>query len=172
MNRRILTLIPAILFASSVFAQGAIQTAHASFVDASGKNVGTATLTQTSGGVQIAATFTGLPAGTHGIHIHAAGKCEAPGFTTAGGHFNPDGKQHGMKNPMGSHAGDLPNFDVAADGTASVSILAAHVTLGEGPNSLFHDGGTALVIHASADDYMTDPSGNSGARIACGVIEK
>jgi Cu-Zn family superoxide dismutase len=172
MNRRLLALIPAILFAAAVFAQGAPATAHAAFVDASGKSVGTATLTQTTGGVQITATLTGLPAGTHAIHVHAVGKCEAPGFTTAGGHFNPDMKQHGMKNPMGAHAGDLPNFDVAADGTASVSILAAHVTLVEGPNSLFHDGGTALVIHAGADDYMTDPSGNSGARIACGVIEK
>jgi superoxide dismutase, Cu-Zn family len=172
MNRRFLAIAPALLMAASLLAQSAPPNAHAAIIDATGKSVGTATLTQTPGGVQVTATLTGLPPGTHGIHIHTVGKCDPPGFTTAGGHFNPDNKQHGMKNPMGAHAGDLPNFDVAADGTANVSLLAAHVTLGEGPNSLFHDGGTALVIHANADDYMTDPSGNSGARIACGVIEK
>jgi superoxide dismutase, Cu-Zn family len=161
-----------LVLGTSLWAQSAPVTAHAAMVDANGKSIGTATLTQTPSGVQIAATLSGLPPGTHAIHIHALGKCDPPGFTTAGGHFNPDNKQHGMKNPNGAHNGDLPNFDVAADGTANVSLLAAHVTLREGPNSLFHDGGTALVIHANADDYMTDPSGNSGARIACGVIEK
>jgi Cu-Zn family superoxide dismutase len=172
MKIRLLSASFAFLFATTLWAQSAPVAAHAALADASGKAVGTATLEQTAGGVKITATLNGLPPGTHGIHIHTVGKCEAPGFMSAGGHFNPDGKQHGMKNPMGEHAGDLPNFDVAADGTASVSVLAAHATLGEGPNSLFHEGGTALVIHATADDYMTDPSGNSGARIACGVIEK
>jgi Cu-Zn family superoxide dismutase len=160
-----------LLFTTSIFAQ-APASAHASIVDANGKSVGNLTLTQKADGVQITGALSGLPPGTHAIHIHAAGQCEPPAFTTAGGHFNPDSKQHGMKNPLGAHAGDLPNFDVAADGTANLSLLASHVTLAEGPNSLFHQGGTSLVIHASADDYMTDPSGNSGARIACGVIEK
>jgi Cu-Zn family superoxide dismutase len=160
-----------LLFTTSIFAQ-APASARASIVDANGKSVGNLTLTQKADGVQITGALSGLPPGTHAIHIHAAGQCEPPAFTTAGGHFNPDSKQHGMKNPLGAHAGDLPNFDVAADGTANLSLLASHVTLAEGPNSLFHQGGTSLVIHASADDYMTDPSGNSGARIACGVIEK
>ena len=160
-----------LLFTTSIFAQ-VPASAHASIVDANGKSVGNLTLTQKADGVQITGALSGLPPGTHAIHIHAAGQCEPPAFTTAGGHFNPDSKQHGMKNPLGAHAGDLPNFDVAADGTANLSLLASHVTLAEGPNSLFHQGGTSLVIHASADDYMTDPSGNSGARIACGVIEK
>jgi Cu-Zn family superoxide dismutase len=172
MKIRFLAIAPALLAAAILWAQSTPMTAHAALTDASGKSVGTATITEAAGGVKITATLSGLPPGTHGIHIHAVGKCEAPSFMTAGGHFNPDSKQHGMKNPNGAHAGDLPNFDVAADGSATVNALAAHVTLGEGANSLFHEGGTALVIHASADDYMTDPSGNSGARIACGVIQK
>lgn len=162
----------ALLAAPTVLAQSTPTAAHADLFDASGKSVGTASLTQTPDGVRITAALKALPAGTHAIHIHTVGKCDPPGFTTAGAHFNPDNKKHGMLNPMGAHAGDLPNFDVAANGTADVSVVAKDVTLGSGPNSLFHDGGTSLVIHASADDYMTDPSGNSGARIACGVIEK
>jgi Cu-Zn family superoxide dismutase len=169
--RFLLVLVPA-LFAAIICAQAPPLMAHADFVDATGKSVGAATLTQIAGGVRVVGTLSGLPPGTHALHIHTVGKCDPPGFTTAGAHFNPENKQHGMKNPKGAHAGDLPNFDVAADGTATVSVLAAHVTLGDGANSLFHDGGTALVIHAASDDYTTDPSGNSGARIACGVIEK
>jgi Cu-Zn family superoxide dismutase len=122
--------------------------------------------------VKIDLNVSQLPAGTHGIHIHTVGKCEAPGFTTAGGHFNPDAKKHGKDNPDGPHAGDLANIEVGADGTAKTSIVDAHVTLADGPNSLFHEGGTALVIHEKVDDYKTDPSGNSGARIACGVVQK
>jgi superoxide dismutase, Cu-Zn family len=106
------------------------------------------------------------------MHTHAVGKCDAPDFKSAGGNFNPDMKKHGMNNPDGMHAGDLPNIEVGADGKAKVKVTAAHVTLTSGDHPLFHDGGTSLVIHEKADDYMTDPSGNSGNRIACGVIEK
>jgi Cu-Zn family superoxide dismutase len=168
MRVKLLFAVPALLFAATAYGQSA----HADLMDASGKSVGTATITQTSGGVQIKATLSNLPPGVHAIHIHTVGKCDPPGFTTAGGHFNPENKKHGMDNPDGMHMGDLPNFTVAADGTGQVTALAAHATLGDGDDSLFHTGGTALVIHAMADDYKTDPSGNSGPRIACGVIQK
>ncbi|HTW24340.1 MAG TPA: superoxide dismutase family protein [Candidatus Baltobacteraceae bacterium] len=170
MKARFLVVVPALLLMSAVCVQA--QTAHANIVDSTGKSVGKATLKQTSGGVEIKASLANLPAGTHGMHIHAVGKCDAPDFKTAGGHFNPDMKKHGMDNPDGMHAGDLPNIEVGADGKAKVKVVDAHVTLKDGDHSLFHDGGTSIVIHAGADDYKTDPSGNSGNRIACGVIEK
>ena len=170
MKTRLLLVVTALLFASALHAQPVPKRAHAHLVNAEGKSIGTATLVPMGGGVHITATLSHLPPGTHALHIHAAGKCEAPGFTTAGPHFNPENKQHGTENPMGAHAGDLPNFDVAKNGTAHLSVMASHVTLGAGENSLFHTGGTALVIHEKADDNKTDPAGNAGARIACGVI--
>lgn len=168
---RSLVVLPALLCASAAFGQ-APKSAHADIVNAQGQKVGTAHIVAEKKGLKIEVQVSQLPPGTHGIHVHAVGKCEGPDFKTAGGHLNPDSKQHGKDNPAGPHAGDLLNIEVKADGTAKATLLDTMVTLGDGPNSLFHEGGTAIVIHEKADDYKTDPAGNSGARIACGVIQK
>ncbi|MGA2989038.1 MAG: superoxide dismutase family protein [Candidatus Korobacteraceae bacterium] len=135
-----------------------------------GKDVGTATLTKAAKGVKIKLNLHDLPPGAHAIHVHQNAKCEPPAFTSAGPHFNPDGKHHGLQNPAGPHAGDLPNFTVDAKGKAKATLVAPNLTFGG--DSLFSGGGTALVVHAKADDEKSDPAGNSGDRIACGVIKK
>jgi Cu-Zn family superoxide dismutase len=146
--------------------------ATAELKNAKGEVVGMASFREEGGGVRVLAEVRGLPPGQHGIHLHAVGKCVPPQFTSAGAHFNPTGKKHGLQNPQGPHAGDLPNMNVAADGTGKLNYVASGVTLGSGPGSLFGADGTAVVIHASPDDQKTDPAGNSGARIACGVIQR
>lgn len=146
------------------------QGAKAALKDASGKDVGSAELTQTPAGVMIKLTLKGVPAGERAFHIHAVGKCEPP-FASAGGHFNPGGKKHGVLSMGGHHAGDMPNLHVPASGQLTIEVLNAAVTLERGkPNSLFHEGGTAIVIHAGKDDYKSDPAGDAGGRIICGVI--
>ena len=139
---------------------------------ADGQSVGTMTLTQQASGVLVEGHFQNLPAGPqeHGIHFHAVGTC-SPDFSAAGGHFNPTSAQHGFNNPAGPHAGDLPNLQVTADGTAHYSEVTTLISLRQGDgNSVYDADGTAMVVHANADDYVTDPSGNSGDRIACGVV--
>jgi len=167
-----IAFLPVLLCATAVFGQSAPKLAHADIVNAQGQKIGTARILPAKEGVKINVSVSQLPPGTHGIHIHAVGKCEGPDFKTAGGHLNPDSKKHGKDNPDGPHAGDLLNLEVKADGTARATFLDKNVTLGDGPNSVFHEGGSAIVIHEKEDDYKTDPAGNSGARIACGVIQK
>lgn len=148
------------------------QMKHVDLKDAKGNSVGMAMISPAKGGgVTVDLDVKGLPAGEHALHFHAVPKCEAP-FTSAGSHFNPATKKHGMQNPEGPHAGDMANFTVAANGTAKTSVANKNVTMGGEANSLYANGGTALVIHAAADDMKTDPSGNAGDRIACGVITK
>jgi Cu-Zn family superoxide dismutase len=140
--------------------------------DTKGNDVGTATIVSKGTGVEVKIALKGLPPGEHAVHFHQNAKCDPPDFKSAGPHFNPTGKQHGFQNPQGHHAGDMPNFTVKENGTAKATVKDEDVVLGTGsePNSLFANGGTAIMIHAKADDMKTDPAGNAGDRIACGAI--
>lgn len=148
------------------------QMKHVDLKDAKGNSVGMAMISPAKGGgVSVDLTLKGLPPGEHGVHLHSVAKCEPP-FKSAGTHFNPTNKKHGLSNPDGPHAGDMPNFKVAANGTAQTTITNKNVTMGSEANSIYAGGGTALVIHEKADDMKTDPSGNAGEPIACGAITK
>jgi Cu-Zn family superoxide dismutase len=149
----------------------AAQTATAALKNANGGDVGTAEMTQTPAGVLIKLSVKGLPPGDHAFHVHAVGKCEPP-FESAGGHFNPATKKHGLMAADGPHAGDMPNLHIPAGGELVIEVLNSNVTLEKGkPNSVFDTDGSALVIHAGVDDYKTDPTGNAGGRISCGVVQ-
>lgn len=137
-----------------------------------GEVVGSARFWEDASGVRIVATVKGVPVGKHGFHIHSLGKCDPPNFVTAGPHFNPEGKKHGLRNPDGPHAADLPNLDIGADGAGGLEYVTKLITLAPGPTSLFDADGSALVLHANPDDDVTDPMGNSGSRIACGVVRR
>ncbi|CAH8712727.1 superoxide dismutase family protein [Paenibacillus thiaminolyticus] len=145
--------------------------ADVKIINTKGEQIGMAKLMQIGDKVQVTIKAHKLPPGLHGFHFHSAGRCDPPDFKTAEAHFNPHDKQHGFDNPKGFHAGDLPNLDVDADGKVEVTMSTTAVTLEKGkPNSLIRPGGTALIIHTQPDDYVTDPTGNSGDRIACGAI--
>jgi len=143
-------------------------TATATLRDLAGTRVGTVTFTESYAGVIVAGNLTGLGLGAHAIHVHEFGKCQAP-FTTAGAHFNPRGKHHGFFSADGGHLGDLPNIDTPAAGKLRFELLLPGATL-RGANALLDADGASIVIHASRDNYYSDPSGDSGSRIACGVI--
>ena len=152
-----------------VVGEARAQGAEAEVLGADGTAIGTVTVTEVAKGVHILAEVSNLPSGVHAFHIHAVGLCEPP-FTSAGGHFNPTGAQHGWNNPNGHHAGDLPNVHVEADGVLAIEVFTAAVTMTEGETSLFDADGASIVMHQGPDDYHTDPAGDAGARIACAVI--
>ena len=154
--------------ADSVASAGTGPAVNVSMISATGQELGTLALNETGGMISVTGTLRGLPPGDHGIHLHQGGQCTPP-FESAGPHWNPTTKMHGSQNPQGPHAGDLPNITVGADSTGNVNVTSPAGPL-RGANGLIDADGASVVIHASPDDYLTDPSGNSGARIACGAI--
>jgi superoxide dismutase, Cu-Zn family len=174
MTRRILFAIalPLLVVALSLAGAATTKNVKTAIKDSQGKTLGWAMISPAASGVEVNLTLKNMPPGLHAVHVHEHALCEGPDFKSAGGHFNPDGKQHGLENPDGHHAGDMTNFNVDSEGNANVNILNKDVNLGSDSHSLFSNGGTAIVIHAKPDDMKTDPSGNAGDRIACGVIKQ
>ena len=168
--QRVRLPLAALIALSACTPYGAASVEHADVPmrDFMGRDLGTLTLTNATGGLMLTGVVRGLPPGTHGIHVHTTGRCEPP-FASAGAHWNPASRMHGTLNPQGPHLGDMANFTVSSDSSATVSVMTAGGTL-RGADALLDADGASVVIHASADDYRTDPSGTSGSRIACGVV--
>ena len=176
MNRRtrgvvLLGLTAALTIGTGAVTAGGASRASASIIDATGATIGFATFTEdATGRLHVNVHVNGLTPGLHGAHLHAVGLCGGPSFVSAGGHHNPLGVQHGLENPLGAHAGDLANLIVNEQGRGHLDVTTRLARLSAGPTSLFDGDGSAIVIHASEDDQVTNPTGNSGARVACGVI--
>jgi Cu-Zn family superoxide dismutase len=164
--RKFLFLIAPLALAGCVGTGEPVGGPQFALIGTAGQVLGQVRMWETPGGVTFRIGAAGLPHGIHGIHVHAAGRCDPPGFTTAGAHWNPGGRSHGFNNPAGPHLGDLPNVTVAANGVLAEAVTLSHASFA----GLLDADGAALVVHAKADDYATDPSGNSGERIACAVI--
>jgi superoxide dismutase, Cu-Zn family len=172
MRMLMLCVLGVLLAATAVWtgSDSGSESAWADLINGKGERIGYATFAQSRDEVRIRVVISNLPPGIHAMHIHAGMACHGPDFKSVGPHFNPYGRKHGAQNKDGPHAGDLPNFEVREDGTAQVEVTSLLVSLGRGRNSLFPSGKTCLVIHDNPDDEVTDPAGNAGARIACGVI--
>ncbi|GGD62784.1 superoxide dismutase family protein [Erythrobacter arachoides] len=166
-----LPMLAALGACQTAYENTADQIGNATLMNAQGATVGTARMYSLGGEVTMNASFSGLTPGVHGVHLHTTGSCVAPAFTSAGGHLNPGGNEHGTQNPRGAHLGDLPNVTIAADGTGTMNAVIRG-TLAGVADDLFDADGTAIVVHASADDYRTDPTGNAGDRMACGVVSR
>lgn len=163
------TMVPRDTSMAAMAAGGGGAAATAQMQGIGGRDLGTLTLTESGGAISVSGQLSGLPPGEHGFHIHTTGKCEGPSFETAGAHWNPTNRGHGTNNPAGPHLGDMPNITVGPDSTVNVQATTPGGTL-HGENALLDGDGAAVVVHAAADDYKSNPSGNSGKRIACGVV--
>lgn len=174
MNPRLIAMLSVVLVAGCAHDRAetpSVESAQAELRDSGGRLVAHATANRAGPGVRVALEVSGLAPGSYGVHLHEIGRCDPPGFTSAGGHWNPTGRQHGGLNPQGPHKGDLPNLAVGTNGRGTLAFTVPDAAFARGSGALLDDDGAAVVIHAGPDDYRSDPSGNSGARIACGVFD-